>query len=159
MIRMKMRQKKSIIVLPRHMVDDRGEVGGSIKLNWLQTLVVGFHHALNTSTVWILRISVLGRWDSTAGLNICITTRGLKPSSNIPRQTRERSVHQVAAWLQSPEQETFYHCRSPGWFLQPPSEPWRKHSAGRGSCSGGRWAGPGYLDRGRLSVKLLLTTY
>lgn len=67
------------------------------------------------------------------------------PSCFIPRQTRGRPVRQVAAWLQTPERETSYRCRSPGWFLRLPSGPWRRHSAGRDSCSGGRWAGLGYL--------------
>ncbi len=63
----------------------------------------------------------------------------------IPRQTRARSVRQVAAWLRIPVQETSYRCRSLGWFLLLPSGPWRKHSAGRDSCSGVRSAGLGYL--------------
>lgn len=48
-----------VFVLPGHMVDDGGEVGGSVELNWLQTLVIGFHHAINTRTVWVLRVPIL----------------------------------------------------------------------------------------------------
>lgn len=48
-----------VCVLPGHMVDDGGEVGGSVELNRLQTLVVGFHHAFYTRTVRVLRVPVL----------------------------------------------------------------------------------------------------
>lgn len=50
-----------VCVLPGHMVDDGGEVGGSVELNRLQTLVVGFHHTFNTRTVRVLRVPVLHR--------------------------------------------------------------------------------------------------
>lgn len=70
---------------------------------------------------------------------------GLNPLLLLPRQTHGRSVHQVAAWRQTPAQETSYRCHSPGLFLLQPLGPWRRHSAGRDSCSGVRWAGPGYL--------------
>lgn len=57
-------EKKSYLhLLPRHMVDDWGEVGRSIELNWLQTLVVNFHNTIDTCTVWILRIPILCRQD------------------------------------------------------------------------------------------------
>ena len=48
-----------LCVLPGNMVDDRGEVGGSVELNGLQTLVVGFHHTVDTCTVRVLRVPVL----------------------------------------------------------------------------------------------------
>lgn len=63
----------------------------------------------------------------------------------LPKQTHGTPVHRVAVWLQSQVQGTSYHCRSPELSLRLPSEPWRRHSTGRGSCSGVRWAGLGYL--------------
>lgn len=45
--------------LPGHVVDDGGEVGGSIELHRLQTLVVGLHDAVNACTVRVLGIPIL----------------------------------------------------------------------------------------------------
>lgn len=45
--------------LPRHVVNDGGEVGGSIELDRLETLVVGLHHAVDASTVRVLWVPVL----------------------------------------------------------------------------------------------------
>lgn len=41
------------------MVDDGREVGGSVELNRLQTLVVGLHYSVDTCAVWILGVTVL----------------------------------------------------------------------------------------------------
>lgn len=48
-------------VLPGHMVDNRREVSGAVKLNRLKTLVVGFHYTINPCTIWVLRVPVLQR--------------------------------------------------------------------------------------------------
>lgn len=48
-----------IMDVPGHMVNNRGEVGGSIKTYTLETLVIGLHHTLNTSAVWVLWITIL----------------------------------------------------------------------------------------------------
>lgn len=41
------------------MVDNRGEVGGSVQAHTLQALIVGLHHAVNTAAVRVLRVTVL----------------------------------------------------------------------------------------------------
>lgn len=48
-----------IVDLPGHMVNNRGEVGGSVKTHRFETLVIGFHHPLDTVAVWVLWISIL----------------------------------------------------------------------------------------------------
>lgn len=50
---------KCTFVLPGHVVDDGGEVGGSVELDRLQTLVVGFHHTVDARAVRVLRVPVL----------------------------------------------------------------------------------------------------
>lgn len=70
-IRLKSKDYKEMwvwCVLPGHMVDDGGEVGGSIELNWLQALVVGFHHTINTGTVRVLGVSILERNNKVTNL-------------------------------------------------------------------------------------------
>lgn len=48
-----------IVDLPGHMVNDRGEVGGSIQSHRFETLVIGLHHPLNPAAVWVLWIPIL----------------------------------------------------------------------------------------------------
>lgn len=62
-----------------------------------------------------------------------------------PVETRVTLAHQVAVWLRSPERGTSCRCRSPEWSPQQPSVPWRRRSAGRGSCSAVKWTVTGYL--------------
>lgn len=45
--------------LPGHVVNNRGEVGGSVKTHRFETLVIGLHHPLNTTAVWVLWIAIL----------------------------------------------------------------------------------------------------
>lgn len=42
------------------MINDRGEVGGSVELHRLQALVVGFQNALDAVAVRVIHIAVLG---------------------------------------------------------------------------------------------------
>lgn len=48
-----------IVDLPGHMVNNRGEVGGSIETHRFETLVIGLHHPLDTTAVWVLWITIL----------------------------------------------------------------------------------------------------
>lgn len=45
--------------LPGHVVNDRGEVSGSVKTDGLETLVIGLHHPLDAAAVRVLRVAVL----------------------------------------------------------------------------------------------------
>lgn len=49
------------------MVDDRREVGGSVELNRLQTLVIGLHDTFNTCAVGVLRVPILKRTEQVGG--------------------------------------------------------------------------------------------
>lgn len=77
---------------------------------------------------------------------------------HLPGRTHVRPVRQGAAWLRSPKQGTSYHCRSPGWSPLQPSWPWHRHSSGRDSCSGGRWAELGCLGN-RYGNGTVITRY
>lgn len=48
-----------MVDLPGHVVNDRGEVSGSVKTDRLETLVIGLHHPLDTAAVRVLRVAVL----------------------------------------------------------------------------------------------------
>lgn len=48
-----------IVDLPGHMVNNRGEVGGSVETHRFETLVIGLHHSLDTIAVWVLWITIL----------------------------------------------------------------------------------------------------
>ena len=48
-----------IVDLPGHMVNNRGEVGGSVETHRFETLVIGLHHPLDPTAVRILWITVL----------------------------------------------------------------------------------------------------
>ncbi len=45
--------------LPGHVVNNRGEVGGSIETHRFETLVIGFHHPFDATAVRVLWITVL----------------------------------------------------------------------------------------------------
>lgn len=45
--------------LPGHVVNDRGEVSGSVETHGLQTLVIGLHHPLDAAAVRVLGVAVL----------------------------------------------------------------------------------------------------
>lgn len=45
--------------LPGHVVNNRGEVGGSVETHGFETLVISLHHSLDTTAVRILWITVL----------------------------------------------------------------------------------------------------
>lgn len=62
-----------------------------------------------------------------------------------PVETHVTPVHQGEVWLQTPEQETSCHCHSPELSPRQPSGPWRRRSAGTGSCSAAKWTERGYL--------------
>lgn len=51
--------------VPGYMVHHRGKVGGSVQLHWLQALVVGFHHAIDSRTIRVLRVPVLHSREQT----------------------------------------------------------------------------------------------
>lgn len=72
-------------------------------------------------------------------------TKWKKGRLTSPVETHVTPVHQEAVWLQSPERGTSCHCRSPEWSPQQPSVPWRRRSAGRGSCSATKLTVTGYL--------------
>lgn len=78
-----------------------------------------------------------------------IPQNALERQQIIPPGRRGRFCHQGVVLLQSHRQERACHCHSPGWSLPLLSGPWRMHSSGRGSYSGGRWAGMGYLKKRR----------
>lgn len=44
---------------PGHVVNDRGEVSGSVKADRLEALVIGLHHPLDAAAVRVLRVAVL----------------------------------------------------------------------------------------------------
>lgn len=48
-----------IVDLPGHMVNNRGEVGGSVETHRFETLVIGVHHPLDAIAVRVLWITVL----------------------------------------------------------------------------------------------------
>lgn len=48
-----------VVDLPGHVVDDRGEVSGSVKTDRLETLVIGLHYPLDTAAVRVLRVAIL----------------------------------------------------------------------------------------------------
>lgn len=48
-----------MVDLPGHVVDDRGEVSGSVKTDRLETLVIGLHYPLDPAAVRVLRVAVL----------------------------------------------------------------------------------------------------
>lgn len=48
-----------IVDLPGHVVNNRGEVGGSVQTHRFETLVIGLHHPLDPAAVWVLRITIL----------------------------------------------------------------------------------------------------
>lgn len=48
-----------VVDLPGHMVNNRGEVGGSVKTHRLETLVIGLYHPLDTTAVWVLWVTIL----------------------------------------------------------------------------------------------------
>lgn len=54
-----------IVDLPGHMVDNRGEVGGSVEAHGFETLVIGLHHALDSIAVWVLWITILHKTRNT----------------------------------------------------------------------------------------------
>lgn len=62
-----------------------------------------------------------------------------------PVETRVTLAHQGAVWLRNPERGTSCRCRSPEWSPQQLSVPWRRRSAGRGSCSAMKSTVTGYL--------------
>lgn len=45
--------------LPGHVVNDGGEVGGSVQTHRLETLVIGLHYPLDPAAVGVLRVAVL----------------------------------------------------------------------------------------------------
>lgn len=47
--------------VPCHVINNRGEVGGSIELNRLKALMVSFKNPLHAVTVWVLDVAVLGK--------------------------------------------------------------------------------------------------
>lgn len=47
--------------LPGHVVNNRGEVGGSVQTHRLETLVISLHHPLDAAAVWVLWVSILHR--------------------------------------------------------------------------------------------------
>lgn len=139
--------------VPGYMVHHRGKVGGSVQLHWLQALVVGFHHAIDSRTIRVLRVPVLHSREQTLkktkmlnGVLIFFFLMTWYFKLLSPKQTRGRSARQAAAWHQSRARGTSCRCRSPEWSRRPPWGPWRRRWAGRGSCSGVRWAGRGYLE-------------
>ena len=72
-----------------------------------------------------------------------------KPSNtfnaSLPGQTREISFHLEAALHQNPGLGTSYHCHNLERFLLQPSVPFHRHSVGKGSYSGEKLAGQGFL--------------
>lgn len=46
-------------LIPRHVIDDRREVGGSVELNRLKALMVSFEDALHAVTVGVLSVAIL----------------------------------------------------------------------------------------------------
>lgn len=53
--------------LPGHMVNNRGEVGGSVETHRFETLVIGLHYPLDTAAVGVLWITILHK--KTGGQN------------------------------------------------------------------------------------------
>lgn len=51
--------------LPGHVVNNRGEVGGSVETHRFEALVIGLHHPLDAVAVWVLRITILQRERNT----------------------------------------------------------------------------------------------
>lgn len=48
-----------IVDLPGHVVNNRGEVGGSVETHRFETLVIGLHHPLDPAAVRVLWITIL----------------------------------------------------------------------------------------------------
>lgn len=95
----------------------------------------------------ITRIAgLLGCWNNKDKTQICLLNHS-------PKETHGTHVHLGVILPQSPVQGTSYHCHSPGWSLLRPSVPWRRHSSGKGSYSGGMWTGTDYLEI-RVSIVL-----
>lgn len=44
---------------PRYMVDNRSEIGGAVKLDSLQTLVVSLQDAFHPIAVWVIYVTIL----------------------------------------------------------------------------------------------------
>ena len=49
------------LFVPCHMINNRGEVGGSVQLNRLKALMVSFENALHAVTVRVLSVAILGK--------------------------------------------------------------------------------------------------
>lgn len=56
------------VFVPCHMINDGGEVGGSVELNRLEALVVSFENPLDAVTVRVLNVAIL--WGEVGGRQI-----------------------------------------------------------------------------------------
>lgn len=120
---------------PSHLVDDGGEVGGTVELDSAQALEVGLQHALDAGAAGIVHIVVLGdrdgrlegdygSWYVSPGCRMpgqdaakavaCPPPQCSPPPSGAPGGTGGRSCRRVGVWHRSRRRGRACHCRSPG---------------------------------------------
>ena len=81
----------SLLGKPGHVVDDGGDVGGSIELDGLQGLVVGLDHSLDPSTVGVVPLAV--QWELVRHLVSDFATKTKCREKLVPEKRNKQQLY------------------------------------------------------------------